>query len=130
MAMISIRKARQTNDPFVIYFYFCLVGEISSFPFFLLGFKIPNAHQWILLIWVSLILFGGQILMNQGFKFCKASEGSLILMSEIVFAGMAGVMIFNDPITLNLLVGAFLIVGSGVGLNLIYRRPSKLRSVA
>jgi drug/metabolite transporter (DMT)-like permease len=120
MAMVLIRKARETNGPFIIYFYFCLVGGALSFPFFVQGFRMPSVQQWILLVSVSLMLLIGQILMNQAFKFCKASEGSLVLMSEIVFAGIAGVLIFNDPITPSLLVGAFLIVGSGVGLNLIH----------
>jgi drug/metabolite transporter (DMT)-like permease len=122
MAMVLIRKARETNGPFIIYFYFCLVGGALSFPFFVQGFRMPSVQQWILLVSVSLMLLIGQILMNQAFKFCKASEGSLVLMSEIVFAGIAGVLIFNDPITPSLLVGAFLIVGSGVGLNLIHRK--------
>jgi drug/metabolite transporter (DMT)-like permease len=73
------------------------------------------------------MLLIGQILMNQAFKFCKASEGSLILMSEIVFAGIAGVLIFYDPITPNFLVGGFLIVGSGVGLNLMRQKSRYFR---
>jgi drug/metabolite transporter (DMT)-like permease len=64
----------------------------------------------------------GQVLMNQGFKFCKASEGSVILMSEVVFTGIAGVVIFKDPVTPNFWVGASLIMGSGVGLNLMHQR--------
>lgn len=127
MAMVLTRKARETNDPFIIYLYFCLVGGIFCFPFFVQGFRMPNVLQWIQLVSVSLILLIGQILMNQAFKFCKASEGSLILMSEIVFAGIAGVLIFNDPITPNFLVGGFLIVGSGVGLNLMRQKSRYFR---
>ena len=122
MAMVLIHKARQTNGPLIIYFYFCLMGGIFSSPFFVQNFRMPDAGQWILLISFGLLLLIGQLLMNQGFKFCKAAEGSLILMSEVVFTGIAGVLIFKDPVTLNFLIGAFLIVGSGVGLNLINRR--------
>lgn len=68
------------------------------------------------------MLLVGQVLMNQAFKFCKASEGSLIMMSEIVFAGIAGFLIFKDPLTSHFLIGAFLIIGSGLGLNLMSRK--------
>jgi len=38
----------------------------------------------------------GQLMMNQGFKYCSAVEGSLLLMSELIFAGIAGVFLFGD----------------------------------
>jgi drug/metabolite transporter (DMT)-like permease len=44
------------------------------------------------------------------------------MMSEIVFAGIAGVLMFKDPLTFHFLIGAFLIIGSGVGLNLMSRK--------
>jgi S-adenosylmethionine uptake transporter len=132
MAMVFIYKARQTNGPLIIYFYFCLIGGIISFPFWVQGLKIPEAQWGILLVLVAFLLLIGQLLMNHGFKYCKAAEGSLILMSEIVFAGVAGVLLFKDPITYHFIVGGFLIIGSGVGLNLISRiskhSPNSLES--
>jgi drug/metabolite transporter (DMT)-like permease len=132
MAMVLIYKARQTNGSLIIYFYFCLIGGIIFFPFWVQGFKIPEAQWGIPLVLVALLLLFGQLLMNHGFKYCKAAEGSLILMSEIVFAGTAGALLFKDPITYHFIVGGFLIIGSGVGLNLISRTskhsPNSLES--
>jgi len=122
MAMVLIYKARQTNGPLIIYFHFCLIGGLLSFPFILSSFKVPNVQHGFLLVTLALMLLIGQVMMNEGFKFCKASEGSLILMSEAVLIGIAGSLIFKDPVTPNFLVGAFLIVGSGAGLNLMTRR--------
>ncbi len=121
IAMVLAHKARQMNSPFIIYFYFCLVGGMITFPFTLQSFKVPTIQHGILLALIALMLLVGQVLMNHGLKFCKASEGSLILMSEVVFTGIAGFLIFKDPITWNFLAGAFLIIGSAVGLNLISR---------
>jgi drug/metabolite transporter (DMT)-like permease len=122
VAMVLIHKARQTNGPLIIYFYFCLMGGMISFPFFIKGFKALSFHHGILLVFLGLMLLVGQVLMNQAFKFCKASEGSLIMMSEIVFAGIGGFLIFKDRFTSNFLMGAILIIGSGIGLNLISRK--------
>ncbi len=120
--VVLIRKLRETHDPLIIYFYFCLVGGIVCFPFFLKEFTRPSFEQLSLLILLGLVFLIAQLLMNQGFKFCKASEGSVILMSEIVFAGVAGVIIFKDDLHARFLIGALLIVGSGFGLNLRNRR--------
>jgi drug/metabolite transporter (DMT)-like permease len=122
LSMVLIRKLRKTNDPLIIYFYFCMVGGTVLFPFFIVSFKIPDFEQFSLLVLLAVIFLIGQILMNQGFKYCKASEGSVILMSEVVFTGIAGVVIFNDSLSPIFLAGASLIVGSGVGLNLINHR--------
>jgi drug/metabolite transporter (DMT)-like permease len=122
MAMVMIRKARETNGAMIIYFYFCLVGGAISFPFFLYTFKMPDPRQWILLLIIGLSMLVAQLMMNQGFKYCKAAEGSLLLMAELVFAGIAGILLFKDPVTLHFWVGALLIVGSGLGLNWMNRR--------
>jgi drug/metabolite transporter (DMT)-like permease len=121
MAMVLAHKARQMNSPFIIYFYFCLVGGMITFPFMLQSFKVPTIQHGILLALIGLMLLIGQVLMNHGLKFCKASEGSLILMAEVVFTGIGGFLIFKDPMTWNFLAGAFLIIGSAVGLNLVSR---------
>ncbi len=121
MAMVLIHKARQSNGPLIIYFYFCLIGGMTTLPFLAKNFKVPDVHHGILLVLLALMFLIGQITMNHGLKFCKASEGSLIMMSEVVFTGMAGFLIFKDPFTFNFLAGASLIIGSGVGLNFLGR---------
>ncbi|NIQ37446.1 MAG: EamA family transporter [Proteobacteria bacterium] len=122
ISVVLIRKLRETNNPFVIYFYYCLTGSIISFPFVLKGVRMHGPDQLLLLIILGIVFLIAQLLMTQGFKFCKASEGSVILMSEVVLTGIAGVLIFKDPLSLHFMTGAFFILGSGVGLNLMNRR--------
>jgi drug/metabolite transporter (DMT)-like permease len=81
----------------------------------------PDVDEGFLLAFSALASLVGQVLMNQGLKFCKPTEGSLILMSEVVFVGAGGILIFKDPVTAHFLVGALLVVASGVGLNLANR---------
>ena len=121
LVMVLIRKLRKDNGPLIIYFYFCIVGAIVSLPYFVLRFKTPDLEQLCILAVLAVIFLIAQLLLNQGFKFCKAPEGSVILMSEVVFAGIAGVVIFKDSLSPSFWAGASLIVGSGVALNLINR---------
>jgi drug/metabolite transporter (DMT)-like permease len=122
VATVLVRKLRQTHGPLIIYFYFCLVGGIIAFPFFVREFAMPDLRQFLFLALMALLLLIAQPLMNHAFKFCKASEGSVILMAELVFAGVAGVVLFREPVTVHLLAGGAMIVGSGVGLNLVNRK--------
>jgi len=122
LAMVTIRKARETNGPLIIYFYFCLVGGAVCSPFLLQNFRVPDYQQMGLLLGVGVSILVGQILMSQGFKFCRATEGSLFLMAELVFAGIAGIVFFKDPVTVRFGVGALLIIGSGLGLNWMNRK--------
>ena len=122
LTVVLIRRVRKTNGPLIIYFYFCVVGGAVSFPLFMANFTLPSLELFTLLIVLAVLLLIAQLFMNQGFKFCKASEGSVILMSEVVFTGVAGVVLFRDTLGLTFFIGACLIVGSGVGLNLINRK--------
>jgi len=101
MAMVMIRKARETNGAMIIYFYFCVVGGAMSFPFFLYHFKRPDLDQGVLLLFLGLSLLIAQVMMNHAFKYCKAAEGSLLLMSEVVFTGIAGILLFKEQVTLH-----------------------------
>lgn len=121
LTIVLIRKLRQTNGPLIIYFYFCIVGALVSSPFIVARFTVPSYGQIFLLATLAVIFLIAQLLMNQGFKFCKASEGGVILMSEVVFTGIAGVFLFNDLLSGTFLAGSFLIIASGVGLNFINR---------
>lgn len=122
LTVVLIRKLRQSNGPLIISFYYCLVGGTLSFPFFAKGFRMPNLEQILLLILIGLIFLIAQLFMTQGFKFYKAVGGSVILMSEVVFVAIAGVIFFKDSLSTRFLTGGFLVVGSGVGLSLINRR--------
>lgn len=119
LTVVLIRKLSKTNGPLLIYFYFCIVGGLISFPFIAMKFTIPNVNYIFLLIILALIFLVAQLLMNQGFKFCRAPEGSVILMSEVIFTSVAGVVIFDDMLSSSFWAGAFLIVGCGVGLSFV-----------
>lgn len=122
MAMTMIRKAREAHGAMIIYFYFCMVGGAISFPFFLYQFKMPSLQEGTLLLLLGCLILVAQLLMNHGFKYCKAAEGSLLLMSEVVFAGIGGILLLRDPVTVRFAVGALLIVVSGFGLNWAHRK--------
>lgn len=128
LTIVLIRKVRQSNGPLIIYFHFCLVGAIVSLPFYVAEFTMPNSEVVLLLVLLAVFFLMAQLFMNQGFKYCKASEGAVILMSEVVLTGVAGVFIFGDSLKAAFWIGAALIMGSGAGLNLVSRRSNSSAS--
>jgi drug/metabolite transporter (DMT)-like permease len=58
-----------------------------------------------------------QLLMNQGFRYCKSWEGGLFLMAEVVFTSILGILFLGEPVTWRFVTGGFLVLGSAIALN-------------
>jgi drug/metabolite transporter (DMT)-like permease len=120
IAVCLIKKLRESNGPVIIYFYFCLVGSVMAFPAFIAGPRLPTSTASSLLVLIMVLIFlGAQLLMNQGFKYCRSWEGGLFLSSETLFTSIAGICFLGDPVTWHFWTGGSLIVGSVVLLNIV-----------
>jgi drug/metabolite transporter (DMT)-like permease len=118
IAVCFIKKLRESNGPVIIYFYFCLVGGVIAFPAFMANPRLPTTAGSSLLVLILVLIFlGAQLLMNQGFKYCRSWEGGLFLSSEALFTSIAGICFLGDPVTWHFWAGGSLIVGSVVLLN-------------
>lgn len=125
-AVCFIRKLRETNGPVIIYLYFCLVGGVITFPPFLASPQLPVSPRDIfLIVFLVFIFLVAQLLMNQGFRYCKSWEGGLFLSSEILFTSIAGICFMGDPVTWHFWIGGGLIIASVILLNIIQpKNPS------
>jgi drug/metabolite transporter (DMT)-like permease len=125
LSLALIKKLRETNGNVIIYLYFCLLGFAMSLPPFILDPRVPHsAAEWLMLggIVVSSIL--GQILMNEGFRYCKSWEGGVYLMAEVILTSILGIAFLGESATWRFWVGGLLILGSAIALNL--RKPGPL----
>jgi drug/metabolite transporter (DMT)-like permease len=73
--------------------------------------------EWTMVLGIILTSLTAQLLMNQGFFYCKGWEGGVFMSSEVIFAGIVGIVFLGDPVTLRFWVGGMLIFGSVVVLN-------------
>ena len=113
-----IKKLREKNGPVVIYLYFCLLGSVISFPAFITHPQVPHVtSEWLMLGGIVCSALAAQLLMNQGFRYCKSWEGGLFLMAEVVFTSILGILFLGEPVTWRFLTGGFLVLGSAVALN-------------
>jgi len=113
-----IKKLRETNGPVIIYLYFCLLGSIISLPPFMANPQIPSVPlQWLMLGGIVFSALAAQLLMNQGFRYCKSWEGGLFLMAEVIFTSILGILFLGEPVTWRFWLGGAMVVGSAVALN-------------
>lgn len=113
-----IKKLRETNGPVIIYLYFCLLGSIISLPPFIANPQIPSLPvEWLMLGGIVFSALAAQLLMNQGFRYCKSWEGGLFLMAEVVFTSILGILFLGEPVTWRFWLGGAMVLGSAVALN-------------
>ncbi len=118
LTVCLIKKLREKDGPVVIYLYFCMLGAIISFPVFIANPKIPESGtEWLMTAGIVCSSIVAQLLMNQGYKYCKSWEGGLFLTSEIIYAAAFGIFFLGELTTWRFWGGGLLILGSVVYLN-------------
>jgi drug/metabolite transporter (DMT)-like permease len=120
LSFTLIRRYSGDHHPFTPFFYFCLVGTLFCFWPLLAQpnpFKISIAGSLHLL---SVVLFAGlgQVILYKALAYIPSPDAGIISMTEVVFVGLLGYIIFSEPLSGSAFIGAVLIIGSGVGLNL------------
>lgn len=120
LTVVLIRELRASNDSAIIYLYFCAMGLIVCLPGFLNTPVIPSGQQeWLLCLGLVATSLAAQLLMNQGFAYCRSWEGGLFMSTEVLFTALVGIAFLGDPLTWRLVVGGSLILGSVIALNLM-----------
>jgi len=115
---VVTRHLRMRHSSQVIYGFHSIVGTLASLPFAVGPVRMPQMADGILLVISAAFGLLGQVAMNHGFRFIRAAEGSTLLMVEAILTSIVGILLFYEPFTLTFLVGAVMILGSGIYLGL------------
>ena len=118
LTVTLIKTLRQKNGPVVIYFYFCTMGMLVTLPKFALNPVLPSTPAALgMILGIVLASLTAQLLMNQGFFYCKGWEGGVLMSSEIVFTAIAGIIFLGDPTTPRFWIGGLMVFCSVAALN-------------
>ena len=118
LTVTLIRNLRQNNGPVIIYLYFCTMGSLVTLPGFITNPIFPeNVLEGLMVIGIILSTVVAQLMMNQGFFYCKGWEGGVFMSTEAVFTALAGIMFLNDPASPQFWIGGLMVLGSGLMLN-------------
>jgi len=113
-----IRALREKNGPVTIYLYFCTTGTVFTAPLFANQPIVPcTPGQWGMVLGIIFFSLAGQLLMNQGFFYCRGWEGGVLMSSEAIFTAAVGIMFLGDPVSWRFWTGGLLIIFSVIALN-------------
>ena len=114
-----IKQLREKDGPVAIYFYFCLLGALITIPVYIADPIIPaSGIEWMMAGGIAATSILAQLLMNQGYRYCKSWEGGLFLTSEMVFTATLGIVFLGEIVSWRFWFGGILILSSTVLLNL------------
>ncbi len=112
LAYVSVRKLSETEHPLVIVYYFPLVSIPICLPLLSINAVMPSGVEWIWLLGVGIFTQLGQIWITEGLSILPAGHASSINYCQVLFASIWGIILFNEPISRNIIIGAILILSS------------------
>lgn len=118
LTVTLIRSLREKNGPVIIYLYFCTMGTLVTAPMFAGHPVLPSTPmEWVMILGIIFVSVTAQLLMNQGFFYCRAWEGGVFMSSEVLFTAAAGILLLGDPAPWRFWLGGLIILSSVIALN-------------
>jgi drug/metabolite transporter (DMT)-like permease len=124
-AISTLKEARLHDSTEIILFYLMCVGTVINGFVVLPKFVLPAGFTGLLVITAALLGFVGQIFLTEGYSFVRATSGSIVSSSRILFAVLLGVVLFHDPLHARILAGGALILISFAGVSVLGNRMNK-----
>ncbi len=126
IAKNSVKNLTSTEKPITIVFYFALCGlVITSLPA-LLNWQTPNLTQLSQLLLIGLSAMVAQLIMTKAYSLAPASQISHYSYSSILYASLAGWLLWDEWMDIGSWLGTALIITSGIMLIRVRHRESKL----
>ena len=119
---VSTRLLSFSEHPLTLFFYTSLVGLAVTTPMAIAVWSPMTASEWAILLFVGLFGFAGQFLLIKAFQVAEAATVSPFIYVQLLFAGIFGWSLFGDLPDAWVLIGAAVIVASGL---YIWRRETR-----
>ncbi|UCD71068.1 MAG: DMT family transporter [Syntrophobacterales bacterium] len=125
IVMVIIRVLRREENPFIIYFYFCLFLVITCLPGVINRFQMPHVGDIPYLLVFGLAGLLGQILITYGLKYCRVATAGIVAMTETFYAGLWGALFFHEMISWTLVWGGGIVLAGGMFLTISEHTKTK-----
>lgn len=114
LAQIFIRDLGKTDSTVCIVFYATLTMAIASAAAMPLLWVTPTLVDTIILIMIGVLGGLGQLAFTRAFRLAPASVVSPFDYTGIVYAGLIGYVVWHDVPTVTFLIGACVVIASGL----------------
>jgi drug/metabolite transporter (DMT)-like permease len=122
ITLLLVRKLGKENNIYTLFFYLCLTGTFGSVGMLVTqnGPILPgHSIAWIELAAVAVFSVGAQLSINQALFLIPAAKVSVMMTAEVPLVACFGILYLGEPFGWRLAMGALLIFGCGVGLNIL-----------
>ncbi len=114
LAYICVRKLSAKEHPLVIIYYFPLVSIPLSMPFLIKDFVLPNEIEWVWILCIGVFTQIGQLCITEGLRLIPAGQATSLNYSQVIFASIWGVLIFQEAITSAIYLGGICVLISTI----------------
>jgi drug/metabolite transporter (DMT)-like permease len=94
--------------------YVCLVGSMASAPVAALSWQLPVGLQWLWLVMIGAAGAGGHLMLIEAHRKATAATLAPFVYSQIIWMTMAGVVLFGQWPDAWTVIGALIVVASGI----------------
>ena len=125
---VALRRLGMTENAVATAFWYNLFGSIifSTYCLSVLMLNDISIDIWIMLVIIGVMASAQQIFMALSHTYASASSLAPVHYTTIPIGVLIGLLVFNEKIDLNFLIGSFFIVGST--LFILYREKKKTSS--
>jgi drug/metabolite transporter (DMT)-like permease len=114
VAKVTIRRMRDSEPSLRIVFYFSLVASALSAPFAINAWSPPTITQYGWLLALATVATIGQLLITAAYRRVSAGKIGQFTYTSLIFSSTMGWLIWDEAITLSILLGCVFIVGAGI----------------
>ncbi|MBF0268208.1 MAG: DMT family transporter [Alphaproteobacteria bacterium] len=127
LVMIVIKKLTLSEQPLAVLVWFTLLSTLGAAPFAAMSWVTPDFAQWGLLASLGFIGTLGQYLLIRAYRVGEASAITPIDFTQLLFAGLMGLLFFGELPSLQSWAGIAIIVAAALFLTLQERKSAPSR---
>lgn len=124
IALVSVNKLSGQNQPDTILFYYFAIASLATLPFAVANWNTPTAHEWGLLVGVGVFMAVAQLLIILAYQHATASQIAPFNYSVVIFSGLIGWRVWQEPLDWVAGVGILLVCVGGI-LSILLAPDSK-----
>jgi drug/metabolite transporter (DMT)-like permease len=122
ITLLLVRRLGRDNNIYTLFFYLCVTGTLGGLGPLILqkNALLPgSAPAWAAVGAVAVFSLAAQLTLNQALVRIPAAAVSIMMTIEVPLVTAFGVLYLGEPAGWRLIIGALLIFGSSIGLNLL-----------
>jgi len=121
------RRLAATDHPVTSNFITSLVGSLVMSVLVIFNWQTPSLHDALLMAALGAMAMSGHLLLTNAFRFASAAALAPFTYSQIIFAGVVGLIAFGHTPDTGAIAGMAIIIASGLVMAWVQGRQPRPR---